>query len=369
MFSAYHLYRLNNQMIVHKAKANNHSTGLSRYKPMMRVFLICIDLYSGLILLYFLLRLIKKPRFWLVDAANLVLPWLLLVSVPLLILALVKRSWRHVLSTGAITTAFVVLYGGLFLPPTPKSGNCGEPYADCQPVAVMTVNSGSGLADPDSLVTVLRDSGADLIGLQELSIEQADRLETDLAGDYPYQVLYPLGFGGRGLISRYPITGHHLFYPKKEYLPYLIATVDVNSTPLTVIVYHIKPAVFLVQGLTTQLLPEWPTDEALVGTAQSLAPTVILGDFNTVDQSSKYRQLKQAGFADAFREAGWGFGLTFPSRADGWRRLPDFPLLRIDYIWVTGDIGVSRAWVGERTGSDHLPVQAELFIETSRDTD
>ncbi|MBN1120869.1 MAG: endonuclease/exonuclease/phosphatase family protein [Anaerolineae bacterium] len=355
-------------MINHKAEVNHHTAGLSRYKPIMRVLLVCIDLYSGSILLYLLFRLIKKPRFWIVDAASLVLPWLLLISVPLLILALVKRSRRHILSTGVIATAFIVLYGGLFLPPAPQSERC-VPSSDCLPVAVMTINSGAGLADPDSLVTVLRDSGADLIGLQELSIEQADQLEADLASDYPYQALYPLGFEGRGLISRYPIISHTLFYPEKEYLPYLIATVDINSTPLTVIVYHIKPAVFLVQGLKTQLLPEWPTDEAFIGTAQSLAPTVILGDFNTVDQSDKYRQLRQAGFTDAFREAGWGFGLTFPSRADGWRSLPDFPLLRIDYIWVTGDISVSRAWVGDRTGSDHLPVQAELFIRTNRDTD
>jgi len=352
-----------------RSEVNNHFTGLSRYKPTMRALLVCTDLYSGLILLYFLLRLIKKPHFWIVDAANLVLPWLLLISVPLLILALVKRSRRHILSTGAIFAVFIVLYGGLFLPPAPKSGSCAAPYADCQPVAVMTMNSGSGLADPDSLAAALRDSGADLIGLQELSPEQADRLETDLAGDYPYQVLYPLGFGGRGLISRYPITGHYLFYPKKEYFPYLIATVDIDGTPLTVIVYHIKPAVFLVQGLKTRLSAEWPLDKALIGTAQSLAPTVILGDFNTVDQSDKYRQLRQAGLIDAFREAGRGFGLTFPARADGWRSLPDLPLLRIDYIWVTGDIDVSRAWVGDRTGSDHLPVQAELMIETSRDTD
>jgi vancomycin resistance protein VanJ len=353
----------------HRSEVDNQSSVHSRRKPVTRALLVGIDLYSGTVFLYFILRLIGKPRIWLVDAANLVLPWVLLISVPLLILASIKRSRRHILATGIIVAAFVVLYGGLFIPPAPKSGRCAAPSAGCLPVAVMTVNSGTGLADPDSLAAVLRDSGADLIGLQELSEEQADRIEADLSGDYPYQVLYPLGFGGRGLISRYPITSHYLFYPKKEYLPYLIATVDANGTPLTVIVYHIKPAVFLVQGLETRLLPEWPTDEAFIGMAQSLAPTVILGDFNTVDQSDKYHQLRQAGFTDAFREAGWGFGLTFPSRAGGWRNLPDFPLLRIDYIWVTGDIEVSRAWVGDRTGSDHLPVQAELFIETNRDTD
>ncbi len=353
----------------HKSDANNQSDARSRHRPLTRALLVGIDLYSGLILLYFLLRLTGKPRIWLVDAANLVLPWLLLISVPLLVFASIKRSRRHILATGLIIAVFIALYGGLFLPPAPKPGRCAAPSGGCLPISVMTVNTGSGLADPSALAASLSDSGADLIGLQELSEEQADRIEADLSGDYPYQVLYPLGFEGRGLISRYPITGHYLFYPKKEYLPYLIATVDLNGTPLAVIVYHTKPAVFLVQGLKTRLLPEWPLDEALIGTANSLAPTVILGDFNTVDQSAKYHQLRQAGLIDAFREAGWGFGPTFPARAGGWRSLPNLPLLRIDYIWVTDDISVSRAWVGDRTGSDHLPVQAELFIETSRDVD
>jgi vancomycin resistance protein VanJ len=297
------------------------------------------------------------------------LPWLLLPGIPLLIFASVKRSWRHILSMGAVSTAFIVLYGGLFLPSAPGRDGCAASSDECVSVTVMTANCGSGLADPDSLAETLRASGADLIGLQELSTEQADRLESELADLYPHQALYPLGFEGRGLLSRYPITSHQLFYPEKEYLPYLIAAVDLNGTPLTAIVYHTKPPVFLVQGLETRLLPEWPIDRWLVETTQNLAPTVILGDFNTVDQSDKYRCLRQAGLTDAFRTAGWGFGATFPARADGWRSLPDLPLLRIDYIWVTGDIEVSRAWVGKETGSDHLPVQAELIVELNREMD
>ena len=48
-------------------------------------------------------------------------------------------------------------------------------------LTVMTYNVGAGLAAPPRLVEVLRQSGADIIGLQELAPEQgaaiADSLE------------------------------------------------------------------------------------------------------------------------------------------------------------------------------------------------
>jgi endonuclease/exonuclease/phosphatase family metal-dependent hydrolase len=36
------------------------------------------------------------------------------------------------------------------------------------------------------------------------------------------------------------------------------------------------------------------------------------------------------------------------------------PVVRIDYVWHTRHFIATRAWVGGRTGSDHLPVIAEL---------
>ena len=41
---------------------------------------------------------------------------------------------------------------------------------------VMTFNIGNGLISPDQLVTMLRASAADLIGLQEVSAGQAEAL-------------------------------------------------------------------------------------------------------------------------------------------------------------------------------------------------
>ena len=72
-------------------------------------------------------------------------------------------------------------------------------------LTVMTYNVGAGLAAPLRLVEVLRQSGADIIGLQELAPEQGAAIADLLGSDYPYHVLHATGIPGKGLLSRYPV--------------------------------------------------------------------------------------------------------------------------------------------------------------------
>jgi endonuclease/exonuclease/phosphatase (EEP) superfamily protein YafD len=48
-------------------------------------------------------------------------------------------------------------------------------------------------------------------------------------------------------------------------------------------------------------------------------------------------------------------------------RLTFYPLLRVDYIWYTEPIHCLNSWVGEDTGSDHLPVLATLGMDLLAD--
>ena len=83
--------------------------------------------------------------------------------------------------------------------------------------------------------------------------------------------------------------------------------------------------------------------------------------------------MRSTGLQDAFVEGGWDRGHTLPKRIGPWKRLlalnrllsslPLFPMLRVDYIWFTDPLLCNRAWVGQDTGSDHLPVLAELVLE------
>jgi endonuclease/exonuclease/phosphatase family metal-dependent hydrolase len=206
---------------------------------------------------------------------------------------------------------------------------------------IMTCNVGNNRAAPEQLIPVVRDSGADLVGFQELSDIQAEALSTELGGDYPHQALYPGGFAGKAVLSRYPILESEQLH-LSTVRPDLQAKIDINGKEITFIVAHPPP------------------------------PRPHLGDFNLADWWGEYAYLRSTGLKDAFLEAGEDRGHTLPTRIGPWKRLltlnrflrglPLTPIFRVDYIWYTEPFSCQRAWVGEDTGSDHLPVLAKLFM-------
>jgi endonuclease/exonuclease/phosphatase family metal-dependent hydrolase len=94
-------------------------------------------------------------------------------------------------------------------------------------------------------------------------------------------------------------------------------------------------------------------------------PILVMGDFNMTDQNPGYQLLTQV-VRDAYREAGWGFGFTFPNphRADrplslGPVSVPA-PLVRIDYIFHSAQLLSEQAHAICQGGSDHCYVVAQL---------
>lgn len=78
-------------------------------------------------------------------------------------------------------------------------------------------------------------------------------------------------------------------------------------------------------------------------------PAIIGGDFNAPD-SGPAAHLLRGTVTDSFREAGQGWGNTFPA---------DFPIFRLDRIYSTEDL-VARGYETLALGSDHLAVVAEF---------
>jgi endonuclease/exonuclease/phosphatase (EEP) superfamily protein YafD len=100
----------------------------------------------------------------------------------------------------------------------------------------------------------------------------------------------------------------------------------------------------------------WRRDEALecrvdVNRNGSNLPQLIVGDFNTPTVSEIY-DLAWHGFANAFEEAGCGFGYTAPCTTHRhW--FNDVPWVRIDHILVDDHWAVSACGIGSGNGSDH----------------
>ena len=86
-------------------------------------------------------------------------------------------------------------------------------------------------------------------------------------------------------------------------------------------------------------------------------PYVLGGDLNEGPDRPAAAWISERLW-DAFAAAGDGEGATFPSRN---------PRARIDYLFVSQEITVERAWVGEDPAtieaSDHRPVFADVVVE------
>jgi len=84
--------------------------------------------------------------------------------------------------------------------------------------------------------------------------------------------------------------------------------------------------------------------------AKESGPTVILGDTNQPDLTATYED-ELGHYGDAFRQASWGFGYTYPSR---------HPWMRIDRILLGQGLRAASFEVGCKGVSDHRCVVAEL---------
>ena len=233
----------------------------------------------------------------------------------------------------------------------------------------MTYNVGNGLAEAARLASFLRETAADVVGLQELAANQAERLKSELVEAYPYQVLLPAGFSGKGLLSRHPVVDHQqlLFYPDR---PDLRVVVDVAGLPLSVVIGHPPPPRVNITRSRLSFDPGAVFQlEALAAAALEHPPGVLLGDLNMTPRHPVYTQFSAAGLVDAFAVAGKGRGWTLPRRLGHASRfkhrlhgLPLRPVARVDYIWYTRGLCAEAAWLGADGGSDHLPVLARLRL-------
>ncbi len=234
----------------------------------------------------------------------------------------------------------------------------------------MTYNVGSGLAKSERLIPSLASSSADLIGLEELSTGQAEAISRKLDKVYPYQALFPGGFEGKGILSRFPIRSVEQLYLYSS-RPDLKAVIEIDGVSLGMVVAHPPPPRLRIRGFHFDSQAKTQISTLIQKTLAS-PPAVLLGDLNTWEGTETYAELLGSGLKDAFRNAEVKAGYTLPVRLGPWkrlqainrifRRMPMMPFLRVDYIWYTQDLTALAAWLGEDAGSDHLPVLARLAI-------
>ncbi|MCI3225108.1 endonuclease/exonuclease/phosphatase family protein [Streptomyces sp. NP-1717] len=267
------------------------------------------------------------------------LPWLGLVVVALLGLALLRRSALALVVLLLPVAAWTYLFGGLFLP-----GAAAGTYD----LVVVQHNVSDENADPAGTARALAGAGPDLIALQELLPPALAVYEKTLAAEYPHHAVR----GTVGLWSRHPLSGTRLV----DIRPAGIAEGwdrglrTVVATPrgeIAAYVAHLPSIRFGASGLASSARDE---SAGLLGEAVAAEPVdtvVLLGDLNgTVDDRGLAPLTSRMSVAER------GFALSFPTA---------FPLARIDQVMArSATVGHIRTLPA--TGSDHLPVAAGITV-------
>lgn len=287
------------------------------------------------------------------------MPWAALFAVVFGIIGLFSR-WRLLL-TGLqvpVLALFLVFYGDLLLPPPSIAKPAGVE------LTAATYNIHSDNSDPTAIVRTIQKIDADMIAVEELGPDHADRIASDLIDEYPYQLLLPSpDHHGVGLLSRYPINDYNIFNPYRRYVRHIRVLVQVEDTTVAVYVTHPhSPYNFLRYYDDSLRRSEM---EALRETLQTdSGPVLVLCDCNMTQASEDYRKLDRM-LDDSFRETGWGMGFTFP--ANGSDKRDELPLMvRLDYVWHNDAFTAYDTYVVHSNESDHLPVVARLVLESAR---
>jgi endonuclease/exonuclease/phosphatase family metal-dependent hydrolase len=257
--------------------------------------------------------------------------------------------WHHrraltVVSAATAGTLLVTALPGLGVP-----AGARPPAGELATFRVFSANVYDANPDVGRIAEEIKAAAPDLLALQEINPDGAAALQrSGVLARFPYRrTEIRDGASGIGLWSRFPLAEaavHHV-----GGMPLIRATVVLGDRRLRFFTVH------TVAPLGDDR-PRWRAQLRLIDEAlrREGGPLVIAGDFNATRYHRSFRRLLSDRLVDAHERRGRGWATTWPSGS--W--LP--PLMRLDHVLVSPDIGVRSVREGRGHGSDHRPIIAEL---------
>lgn len=263
----------------------------------------------------------------------------------------------------ATTTGWFPLLGGTAEPDT-EPGERESPAT----IRVMTYNihharGVDGDVDIERIAKVIQREEPDFVALQEVDRGVPRSGERDLTAELAaltgmtgyFEKNHPVAGGeyGNALLSRHPIlerkNTHFQHLHDGEQRGVLQAVVEVKGRKLLLLNTHLAHRAVDVDDrlfCAEQV-------ETLVGEYADL-PVIFAGDFNERPDGALHERLSR-NYVDVWKAVGDGDGFTHASEQ---------PNKRIDYIWLSGERGLTplRSWVPETLASDHMPLVAEIEL-------
>lgn len=217
--------------------------------------------------------------------------------------------------------------------------------------------SRDGKLDINNIAKVIRESGAQVVGLQEVDNrfvrtffrDQAKELAEKLDMYYYFGenfTLFGAGYGN-AVLSKFPIVSASNLQldSKGEQRGVVSARIDIHGKEVNFLVTHLS----LNRSIRDTQLQQI---RKYIGLLED--EVILVGDFNSTPEAGEIMYMERE-LKEAAKELGKENLYTFVGR-DGTRG-------RIDYIFLSPEITVSDVYAIEADASDHLPLVADIGIK------
>lgn len=326
-----------------------------------RLLIASVYLLTAGVLAWFVLHKICPGDSWLpVRMVSYFAPWFFMALLPGLLIAwLARRRWLL-----RVVIAVLMLFGVTYWPVLLPGQDRVYAESNSRRLRVMTFNVNFSNKNADGIAGLIATEAPDMIAFQEMTAGLFDSLYPKLKATHPYYLVDNSWGLPLVLVSRYPLTSQ----PKpSQALRAQHAAMETFDR--TIAIWNVHPNPVVTGGWESQrdLLKQVADDVAL-----EERPVIVLGDFNTTDQTDNYRLLADR-LIDVYWAAGRGFAFTWPDfgKAD----TPDRPwylrllfkvgpVIGIDHIFVSKHFTPQKSYVVPNAyQSDHRPMVAELLLE------
>jgi endonuclease/exonuclease/phosphatase (EEP) superfamily protein YafD len=249
---------------------------------------------------------------------------------------------RRTAALGILVTAWAIL-PALMWPADERTARAGAPS-----LRVLSVNLAGPYAQERLVMREIEAAEPDLLVLQEYTSDWRTRIGDELTRTLPFRHERPREDNfGMAIFSRRRWRRLEDMQLAASGTPQVRMVFDLDGQSIVAYALHLMPPVRVRyeqhRAEFADLLGRLETESG---------PTLLIGDFNFVDHGALARALHARGFVNAHRLAGGWRGATWP--AHEWLR--HVPGIRIDHVYLGAGLTSTASWVGDPTGSDHLPV-------------
>lgn len=329
------------------------------------IFSKFVAIYAFFVSVWFLSYQFIQDSWWGLVVLDKFAEYFVLPAGLLFLLSVVTRKKTTILSACIPLLISLYFYSSFFIPQSLNSRITTE-----QKIRVATYNIWNHNSEIRKVISVINDTEADVIALQEITEAQREELIAGLKINYPhYHVSKPVYGGTTALFSRFQLLDVKELDIQID-RPSILANIVWNDQLVTVVSAHLNPSFWAywrqpwpkVPGNYLQYIKDQNAQVLAIQTElerrDEVEATILACDCNSQETASTNRILRKT-FKDTFRTLGWQTGSINSPNLRFERNL-----MHIDYHWYAGNLTPIAIYRGTQTAeSDHEPVIADFVVE------